>query len=43
MIIDNCIYGTKFWCRFGANLETKVAAEIAPSYGAIWDEFSEQR
>ena len=32
----------QIWCQFRIQI-IKIAAEIAPSNGAIWDEFSEQR
>jgi hypothetical protein len=30
------------WCQFRIKIK-KINAEITPSHGAIWDEFSEQR
>ena len=32
----------QIWCQFRTKLKKKVAAEIAPSNVAIWDEFREQ-
>jgi hypothetical protein len=43
LIIDNCSYSTKLALTFNADLMPKIAEEIAPSNGAIWDEFTEQR
>ena len=32
----------QIWCQFRIKILEKIAKEIAPSNGAIWDEFSEQ-
>ena len=47
LIIDNCSYSIKLALNFKSGLvpiqNKKIGAEIAPSNGAFWDKFSEQR
>ena len=46
--MNNCRYGTKLALNFNADLVqiiikiNRISADIAPSNGAIWDEFSDQ-